>query len=76
MEGPALAPSLKNIAPQQEYLLQGSIMDTHTDALLHRLRGLCDNAESSFETFNDYEAVYMLSKYTAYEIMRSHVHVQ
>lgn len=60
MEGPTLAPSLKNIAPQQEYLLQGSILDTHTEALLHRLRGLCDNAENSFETFNDYEAVYML----------------
>ncbi|CAL1548434.1 unnamed protein product, partial [Lymnaea stagnalis] len=64
MESAALAPSLKNIAPQQEYLLQGSILDTHRDVLLHRLRGLCDNAESSFEIFTDYEAVYMLSKKT------------
>ncbi|GFN76131.1 mediator of RNA polymerase ii transcription subunit 18 [Plakobranchus ocellatus] len=60
MEGSSLAPSLKNIAPQQEYLLQGSILDAHRDTLLHRLRGLCDNAESSFEMFNDYEAVYTL----------------
>ncbi|XP_005091072.1 mediator of RNA polymerase II transcription subunit 18 [Aplysia californica] len=60
MEAAVLAPSLKSIAPQQEYLLQGSILDAHRDVLLHRLRGLCDNAENSPESFNDYEAVYML----------------
>ncbi|KAH9519319.1 Mediator of RNA polymerase II transcription subunit 18 [Bulinus truncatus] len=60
METASLAPSLKNIAPQQEYFLQGSILDVNRDVLLHRLRGLCDNAESSFESFADYEAVYVL----------------
>ncbi|XP_055901139.1 mediator of RNA polymerase II transcription subunit 18-like isoform X2 [Biomphalaria glabrata] len=60
METTSLAPSLKNIAPQQEYLLQASILDANRDVLLHRLRGLCDNAESNFETFADYEAVYVL----------------
>ncbi|XP_059166527.1 mediator of RNA polymerase II transcription subunit 18-like isoform X2 [Physella acuta] len=64
METASLAPSLKNIAPQQEYLLQGSIFDNHRDVLLHRLRGLCDNAESNFEHFHDYEAVYMLRNST------------
>jgi len=60
-----LAPSLKSIAPQQEYLLQGSILDAHRDTLLHRLRGLCDNAENSPEHFNDYESVYMLRNSSA-----------
>jgi len=32
-----------NIIPDQEYLLQGSILDAHVDVLNHRLRGLCDN---------------------------------
>jgi len=32
-----------NIIPDQEYLLQGSILDGHVDVLAHRLRGLCDN---------------------------------
>jgi hypothetical protein len=34
-----------NIVPDQEYLLQGSILDTHLDVLQHRLRGLCDGGE-------------------------------
>jgi len=59
-----LSPSLKTIAPQQEYLLQGSILDAHRDTLLHRLRGLCDNAENSPESFNDYESVYALRNTT------------
>ena len=41
---------------------QGSILDAHRDTLLHRLRGLCDNAENSPESFNDYESVYALSE--------------
>jgi len=32
-----------NIIPDQEYLLQGSILDNHVEVLTHRLRGLCDN---------------------------------
>jgi hypothetical protein len=31
-----------NIVPDQEYLLQGSILDSHLENLQHRLRGLCD----------------------------------
>ena len=50
------------IAPYQEYLLQGSILDTSCEVLLHRLRGLCDNADTTPQTFSDYEAVYQLSK--------------
>ncbi|BFZ04879.1 hypothetical protein BsWGS_07918 [Bradybaena similaris] len=74
METASLAPSLKNIAPQQEYLLQGSILDTHRDVLLHRLRGLCDNAERNFETFSDYEAVYVLrNSSTAQQSQNQHV---
>jgi len=57
---PIIAQSLKSIAPQQEYLLQGSILDAHQPTLLHRLRGLCDNAENSPEAFRDYEAVYQI----------------
>jgi len=57
---PILGPSLKSIAPQQEYLLQGSILDSHQPTLLHRLRGLCDDAEHSPEPFRDYEAVYQI----------------
>ena len=34
-----------NIVPDQEYLLQGSILDTHLEVLQHRLRGLCDGGE-------------------------------
>ncbi|XP_023233826.1 mediator of RNA polymerase II transcription subunit 18-like isoform X1 [Centruroides sculpturatus] len=48
------------IAQQQEYLLQGSIMDTSCEVLLHRLRGLCDNADTTPETFHDYEIVFQI----------------
>ena len=46
----------------QEYLLQGSITDSSCEVLLHRLRGLCDNADSQPEKFHDHEIVYSLSK--------------
>ncbi|KAL8593764.1 hypothetical protein ACOMHN_059257 [Nucella lapillus] len=52
--------AFRNTAPFQEYLLQGSILDVHCEVLLHRLRGLCDNADTQPEPFNDYEAVYQL----------------
>lgn len=52
--------ALRSTAPFQEYLLQGSILDVHCEVLLHRLRGLCDNADMQPEPFNDYEAVYQL----------------
>lgn len=47
-----------NIVPHQEYLLQGSIVDSSCEVLLHRLRGLCDNADEPSETFHDYEMVF------------------
>jgi len=50
-------------APLQEYLLQGSILDSHCDLLLHRLNGLCDNTDSGPEKFHDQELVYTLRKY-------------
>ena len=60
--GTSFSAAFRAVAPFQEYLLQGSIMDAHCEVLLHRLRGLCDNADTTPETFNDYEAVYQLSK--------------
>ncbi|ESO82416.1 hypothetical protein LOTGIDRAFT_204899 [Lottia gigantea] len=54
-----------NIAPHQEFLLQGSILDSHKEVLLHRLRGLCDNAEKAPEPFYDHEMVFMLRGATA-----------
>jgi len=50
-------------APLHEYLLQGSILDSHRDLLLHRLNGLCDNTESGPEKFHDQELVYTLRMY-------------
>lgn len=47
-------------APQQEYLLQGSILDESTEILIHRLKGLCDDAEAGLVTFKDHEMVYSI----------------
>lgn len=44
-----------HIIPNQEYLLQGSILDTAVEHLLHRLRGLCDNVDTGPEQFHDHE---------------------
>lgn len=52
-----------NIVPNQEYLLQGSVLDSAVEVLLHRLRGLCDNVDTGPETFNDYEMCFSLSKF-------------
>lgn len=49
-----------SVVPQQEYLLQGSILDDSCEALLHKLRGFCDNADSPPETFHDHEMVYTI----------------
>jgi len=43
------------IIPNQEYLLQGSILDSAVDHLLHRLKGLCDNVDTAPELFHDLE---------------------
>lgn len=51
-----------NIIPNQEYLLQGSILDSAVEVLLHRLRGLCDNVDSGTETFHDQELCYSMRK--------------
>lgn len=59
----SLTAALKgNIIPNQEYLLQGSVLDTAVEVLLHRLRGLCDNVDSGPETFNDHEMCFSLSE--------------
>lgn len=50
------------LIPQQEYILQGSINDSALEMLLHRLQGLCDNADSPAETFLDREYVYSIRK--------------
>ncbi|CAD6227616.1 GSCOCG00001295001-RA-CDS [Cotesia congregata] len=49
-----------NIIPNQEYLLQGSVLDTAVEVLLHRLRGLCDNVDSGTESFHDHEACFSI----------------
>lgn len=49
-----------NIVPNQEYLLQGSVLDSAVEVLLHRLRGLCDNVDTGPETFNDYEMCFSI----------------
>ncbi|KAF7998011.1 hypothetical protein HCN44_009409 [Aphidius gifuensis] len=51
-----------NIIPNQEYLLQGSILDSAVEVLLHRLRGLCDNVDSGTETFHDHEMCFSIRK--------------
>ena len=49
-----------NIIPDQEYLLQGSILDSKVDVLNHRLRGLCDNVDIGRETFDEKEMVFSI----------------
>ncbi len=49
-----------NIVPDQEYLLQGSILDQHVDVLKHRLRGLCDNIDAGQVAFHEREFVYSI----------------
>ncbi|XP_043258427.1 mediator complex subunit 18 isoform X1 [Colletes latitarsis] len=49
-----------NIIPNQEYLLQGSVLDSAVEVLLHRLRGLCDNVDTGPETFYDHEMCFSI----------------
>lgn len=44
----------------QEYLLQGSILDDSVDIILHRLRGMSDYAEESRLRFKEHELVYSM----------------
>jgi len=55
-----------NIIPNQEYLLQGSVVDKSVEVLLHRLRGLCDNVDSGPETFSDHEMCFSIRRYSSY----------
>ncbi|XP_049814853.1 mediator of RNA polymerase II transcription subunit 18 isoform X2 [Schistocerca nitens] len=49
-----------SIVPSQEYLLQGSVLDSAVEVLLHRLRGLCDNVDSGPEQFHDHEMCFSI----------------
>ncbi|XP_047117504.1 mediator of RNA polymerase II transcription subunit 18 [Schistocerca piceifrons] len=49
-----------SIVPSQEYLLQGSVLDSAVEVLLHRLRGLCDNVDSGPEQFDDHEMCFSI----------------
>ncbi|XP_050536048.1 mediator of RNA polymerase II transcription subunit 18 isoform X1 [Daktulosphaira vitifoliae] len=61
----SLSAALKiNIVPNQEYLLQGSVLDSAVEVLLHRLRGLCDNVDSGPETFHDHEMCFSIRSAT------------
>lgn len=52
-----------NIIPNQEYLLQGSVLDSCVEVLLHRLGGLCDNVDVGHEQFDDHEMCFSIRKY-------------
>lgn len=53
----------------QEYILQGTILDHSSDALLHRLRALCDNVDQGMELFKDHEMVYVLRGQSNNQVM-------
>ncbi|KYM76097.1 Mediator of RNA polymerase II transcription subunit 18 [Trachymyrmex septentrionalis] len=64
----SLTAALKsNIIPNQEYLLQGSVLDTSVEVLLHRLRGLCDNVDHGPEGFYDHEMCFSIRRSTPQE---------
>ncbi|XP_014218885.1 mediator of RNA polymerase II transcription subunit 18 [Copidosoma floridanum] len=59
----SLSVALKSkIIPNQEYFLQGSVLDSAVETLLHRLRGLCDNIDTGPEQFNDHEMCFSIRK--------------
>lgn len=63
----SLSAALKsNIIPNQEYLLQGSVLDTSVEVLLHRLRGLCDNVDHGPEPFHDHEMCFSIRRSNNY----------
>ena len=55
-----------NMAPVQEYLLQGSIVEEQRDILLHRLNGLCDSTDGHPERFEDHEIVMQIGELMAF----------
>ncbi len=50
------------IVASQEYLMQGSSLESTRDMLLHRLIGLCDavGPYTQYEKFRDHEMLYQL----------------
>lgn len=59
----SLSAALKSkIIPNQEYFLQGSVLDTAVEVLLHRLRGLCDNVDTGPESFHDHEMCFSIRR--------------
>lgn len=64
LQGVNLATLTSSAAPSlQEFVLQGSILDSSCDALIHRLQALCDNVDDGIETFKDHEIVFIIRKY-------------
>lgn len=64
--GESIEAALKSqIVPDQEFLLQGSVLDTSLGVVIDRLRGLCDNADILPETFHDHEVVFVLKDFNA-----------
>ena len=59
----SLSAALKSkIIPNQEYFLQGSVLDSAVETLLHRLRGLCDNVDTGPEQFHDHEMCFSIRR--------------
>jgi len=54
-----------NIIPDQEFILQGGVLDSSVNVLLSRLRGLCDGADLQPEMFHDHEISFLLKDFTA-----------
>ncbi|KAL7648421.1 UNVERIFIED_CONTAM: hypothetical protein RMT77_000327 [Armadillidium vulgare] len=52
-----------SIVPDQEFLLQGSVLDSAISVLLDRLRGLCDCSDTLPEGFQDHEVVFILKDF-------------
>lgn len=46
--------------PNQQLLLQGSILDESVDILLHRLRGMCDDSEGGLVRYKEHEMVFTM----------------
>ncbi|KAF2360259.1 hypothetical protein FHG87_008987 [Trinorchestia longiramus] len=53
-----------DIVPDQEFVLQGSVLDLSVMVLLNRLQGLCDNADSILQTFHDQEICFLLKDFS------------
>ena len=82
----AVGPGQGTLAGRQnqlEYLLQGSADKSSVTNLLHRLRGLCDNAapielgekDKLGETFSDHEIIYTLSKFFDIFLLKIFIHI-